>query len=125
MVEVICDTSFLLHLATTRIKNISNLEVEIGQLKFVVPQVVIKELQKLTNDPNKKQFVLATLDFIKDFKTVSINGKFADESIINHVKEYGGIVGTLDKELKRNIKNLGGSILSFSKFLGVRAIGLL
>ncbi len=114
MVEVICDTSFLLHLATKRIKNISNLEVEIGQLKFVVPQVVIKELQKLTNDPNKKQFVLATLDFIKDFKTVSINGKFADESIINHVKEYGGIVGTLDKELKRNIKNLGGSILSFS-----------
>jgi len=114
LVEVICDTSFLLHLATTRIKNISNLEVEIGQLKFVVPQVVIKELQKLTNDPNKKQFVLATLDFIKDFKTVSINGKFADESIINHVKEYGGIVGTLDKELKRNIKNLGGSILSFS-----------
>ncbi len=114
MVEVICDTSFLMHLATTRIKNISNLEVEIGQLKFVVPQVVIKELQKLTNDPNKKQFVLATLDFIKDFKTVSIKGKFADESIINHVKEYGGIVGTLDKELKRNIKNLGGSILSFS-----------
>jgi len=114
LVEVICDTSFLLHLATTRIKNISNLEVEIGQLKFVVPQVVIKELQKLTNDPNKKQFVLATLDFIKDFKTVLINGKFADESIINHVKEYGGIVGTLDKELKRNIKNLGGSILSFS-----------
>ena len=114
MVEIICDTSFLLHLATKRIKNISNLEIEIGQLKFVVPQVVIKELQKLTNDPNKKQFVLATLDFIKDFKTVSINGKFADESIINHVKEYGGIVGTLDKELKRNIKNLGGSILSFS-----------
>ena len=114
MVEVICDTSFLMHLATKRIKNISNLEIEIGQLKFVVPQVVIKELQKLTNDPNKKQFVLATLDFIKDFKTVSINGKFADESIINHVKEYGGIVGTLDKELKRNIKNLGGSILSFS-----------
>ena len=114
MVEVICDTSFLLHLVTKRIKNISNLEIEIGQLKFVVPQVVIKELQKLTNDPNKKQFVLATLDFIKDFKTVSIIGKFADESIINHVKEYGGIVGTLDKELKRNIKNFGGSILSFS-----------
>ncbi len=114
MVEVICDTSFLLHLATKRIKNISNLEIEIGQLKFVVPQVVIKELHKLTNDSNKKQFVLATLDFIKNFKTVSIKGKFADESIINHVKEHGGIVGTLDKELKRNIKNLGGSILSFS-----------
>lgn len=114
MVEVLCDTSFLIHLATKRIKNISNLEIEIGQVRFVVPQVVIKELQKLTNDLNKKQIVLATLDFIKDFKTVSINGKYADESIINYVKEHGGIVGTLDKELKQNIKNLGGSILSFS-----------
>ena len=114
MVEVLCDTSFLMHLATKRIKNISNLETEIGQLKFVVPQVVINELEKLTNDPNKKQFALATLDYIKDFKTVSIKGKFADESIINYVKEHGGIVGTLDKELKHNIKNLAGSILSLA-----------
>ena len=114
MVEVLCDTSFLMHLATKRIKNISNVETEIGQLNYIVPQVVLQELQNLTNDPNKKQTVLATLDFIKDFKTISINGKFADESILNHVKEHGGIVGTLDKELKQNIKKSGGSILSFS-----------
>ncbi|MEK6817844.1 MAG: twitching motility protein PilT, partial [Thermoproteota archaeon] len=30
MVEVICDTSFLIHLATRRIKNIDNIDVEIG-----------------------------------------------------------------------------------------------
>ena len=114
MVEVLCDTSFLMHLATKRIKNISNVETEIGQLNYIVPQVVLQELQNLTNDQNKKQTVVATLDFIKDFKTISIKGKFADESILNHVKEHGGIVGTLDKELKQNIKKLGGSILSFS-----------
>ncbi|MGB1428855.1 MAG: twitching motility protein PilT, partial [Nitrosopumilus sp.] len=30
MVEVICDTNFLIHLATRRIKNIDNLDTEIG-----------------------------------------------------------------------------------------------
>ena len=46
MVEVVCDTSFLIHLATKRIKNISTLETEIGPLQFVVPDVVLKNLQK-------------------------------------------------------------------------------
>ncbi len=114
MVEVICDTSFLMLLATKRIKNYFNLETEIGTIKFVVPEIVIKELHKLKNDPKKKQIVLATLDFIKDFKIISMVGEYADSVIINHVRKYGGIVGTLDKELKLKIKKVGGSIISLS-----------
>ncbi len=114
MVEVICDTSFLMLLATKRIKNYFNLETEIGTIKFVVPEIVIKELHKLKNDPRKKQNVLATLDFIKDFKIISMVGEYADSVIINHVRKYGGIVGTLDKELKLKIKKVGGSIISLS-----------
>ena len=114
MVEVVCDTSFLMHLATNRIKNYFNLETEIGTVKFVVPEVVIKELYKLKNDPNKKLKVLATLDFIKDFKIISMVGEYADSVIINHVRKHGGIVGTLYKELKLKIKKIGGSIISFS-----------
>ena len=114
MVEVICDTSFLMLLATKRIKNYFNLETEIGTIKFVVPEIVIKELHKLKNDPKKKQNVLATLDFIKDFKIISMVGEYADSVIINHVRKYGGIVGTLDKELKLKIKKVGGSIISLS-----------
>ncbi len=114
MVEVICDTNFLILLATKRIKNYFNLETEIGTVKFVVPEVVIKELHKLKNDPKKKQNVLATLDFIKDFKIISMVGEYADSVIINHVRKHGGIVGTLDKELKLKIKKIGGSIISFS-----------
>jgi len=113
LVEVICDTSFLIHIATKRIKNISNFEIEIGPINFVVPQVVFKELHKLKNDHNKKLIVLATLEFIKDLKQISINGNFADKEIIDYVKKHGGFVGTLDKELKHNIKNAGGSIISF------------
>lgn len=114
MVEVVCDTSFLIPLATKRIKNISNLETEIGQLKFVVPEVVVGELKNLLHDSNKNQNVLATLDFIKNLKTISISGEFVDKAIIDYVKKHGGIIATLDKELKRQVKNFGGSIISLS-----------
>ena len=114
MVEVVCDTSFLIHLATKKIKNISTFDVEIGTLDFVVPQVVIKELNHLKKDPNKKKIALAALDYIKDFKQISIKGNFADKGIVDYIKKSGGFVGTLDKELKNNIKNNGGSVISFS-----------
>jgi len=114
LVEVVCDTNFLMLLAIKRIKNYFNLETEIGTIKFVVPEIVMKELHKLKNDPKKKQNVLATLDFIKDFKIISMVGEYADSAIINHVRKHGGIVGTLDKELKLKIKKIGGSIISLS-----------
>lgn len=114
MVEVICDTNFLIHLATKKIKNIDNIDVEIGQISFVVPKVVENELNNLKKNIQKKQDILTTLDFIKKFKTIQINGKFADKELINYVKNNGGIIGTLDKELKKEIKINGGSIISFS-----------
>ncbi len=114
MVEVLCDTNFLIHFATKRIKNIDNIDVDIGTISFVVPRVVQDELFKLKNDIKKKQDILATLNFIKNFKIVQIHGKFADKELINYVKNYGGMVGTMDKELKKEIKKNGGSIISFS-----------
>ena len=114
MVEVLCDTNFLIHLATKRIKNIDNIHVEIGTLSFVVPRVVQDELFNLKNDIKKKQDILDTLNYIKNFKIVQIHGTFADKELINYVKNYGGFVGTMDKELKKEIKKNGGSIISFS-----------
>lgn len=72
MVDVICDTSFLIHLATKRIKNIDNLDVEIGSISFVVPDVVKNELTKLEKIPEKKDDIIITKNFIKNFKTLSI-----------------------------------------------------
>jgi len=114
LVEVICDTSFLIHLATRRIKNIDNLDVEIGQVTFVVPQVVQNELSELIKNPQKNQTVIATIDFIKNFKVVPISGNFADKELINYVKKNHVVIGTMDKELKRQIKEHGSSIMSFS-----------
>lgn len=114
MVDVICDTSFLIHLATKRIKNIDSLDVEIGRISFVVPEVVLKELHKLEKIPKKKQDITQTLIFIKNFKIIPISGSFADKELIEYAKKHSSIIGTMDRDLKKNIKKMNGSVLSFS-----------
>ena len=68
MVKVISDTSFLIHLATHRIKNIDSIETEIGTLSFIVPKIVKKELEHLAGDPDKKIISEQTLDSLKILK---------------------------------------------------------
>lgn len=114
MVDVLCDTSFLIHIATKRIKNIDNLDVEIGSISFVVPEVVKKELLKLCTIPEKKQDIEKTLDYIKNLKSIPLPGNFADKELLEYVKANKSIIGTMDKELKKRIKRTGGSVLSFS-----------
>lgn len=41
-------------LASKRIKNISSVETEIGALEYVVPDLVVKELEKLSANNKKK-----------------------------------------------------------------------
>ena len=112
MVNVISDTSFLIHLATHRIKNIDSIETDIGSLSFIVPKIVKKELEHLSSDPDKKIISKQTLDFIKNFKTNDIDGNDADSAILDYIKENRSIVATMDRELKNKIKQLGSSILS-------------
>jgi len=114
LVEVICDTSFLIHLATKRIKNIDRLDVDIGQITFVVPQVVKNELSELAKKPDKKQDVELTQEYIKNFQIVPISGTFADKELLDYVLKNRIIVATMDKDLKKQIKNKGSSIMSFS-----------
>ena len=114
MVEVICDTNFLIHLATRRIKNINNIDVEIGQITFVVPQVVQNELSELMKNSKKQQDITRTLDFIKNFKIISLNGTFADKELIDYANKHRSIIATMDKELKKQIKQTGNSVISFS-----------
>jgi len=114
LVDVICDTSFLIHLATKKIKNIDNIETEIGQINFVIPDTVKNELEKLCTNENKKLEAKATLNFIKNLRTIPISGNYADDAIVSYVKEHGGMIATMDKELKNKAKSLGSSIITLS-----------
>ena len=60
VVKIICDSSFLMILASRRIKNISNVETEIGTIEYVVPDMVVKELERITTY-NKKKVLLKML----------------------------------------------------------------
>jgi len=114
LVEVICDTSFLIHLSTRKIKNLDSVNTEIGQIQFVVPSVVLNELEKLSKTQDKKQDAITTLEFAQNLKTIEMSGKFADQAIIDYVRNHGGITATMDKELKNKVKSLNGSVMSFS-----------
>ena len=115
MAEVICDTSFLIHLATTRVRNIDRLDEEIGQTAFVVPQVVRAELAELAKNPAKDQGrIRAAMDYAEGLRTVPIGGRFADRELLEYVSRRRAIVATMDRALKRRIKGLGGSVVSFS-----------
>jgi len=114
LVEVICDTSFLIHLSTRKIMNLESVNTEIGQIQFVVPSVVLSELEKLSKTQEKKEDAITTLEFAQNLKTIEMSGKFADQAIIDYVRNHGGITATMDKELKNKIKSLNGSVMSFS-----------
>jgi rRNA-processing protein FCF1 len=114
LIEVICDTSFLIHLATKKIKNLDFINVEIGEFQYVIPLVVLDELERLLKISDKEQDIRKTLEFVRTLKTIPISGKVADYAITGHIRKHGGIVATIDKDLKNKIKRLGGSIMSFS-----------
>ena len=114
MVDVICDTSFLIHLANHRIKNLATLDTDIGFIQFLVPDIVISELNKLVKQEEKSREANNTMQYIKNFKKINIGGSFADDSIIRHVRNNGGVIATIDKELKYKIKNNGGSVISIA-----------
>ena len=114
MIEVICDTNFLIHLATKRIKNFDIFDIQMGSLKFLVPLVVEFELIQLKTNKEKQIEIQKTLDYIKNFDRIPISGTYADKEIINFIKLNRSFVGTMDKELKLLIKKNGSSIISFN-----------
>ena len=113
MVEVICDTNFLIHLATKRIKNLDKIICDIGSIQFLVPNVAYHELKKLQTNLNKQNDIKITLEYIKKFERIQIDGTYADKEIVKYVKNNHSFIGTMDKELKKKVKALGSSIISF------------
>jgi uncharacterized protein len=54
------------------------------------------------------------LKIIKNFKTMKISGNSVDDALATYVKKNGGIIATIDMELKKRIRENGGSILSIA-----------
>lgn len=114
MPKIVCDTSFLMHMATHRIRNIDRLDTEIGEITFVVPQVVRNELARLAEDPSKRDAALATMEHISKMEVMSMCGEFADRRLLEYSLRPGAVIATMDRSLKGKIKRLGGTVVSIS-----------
>lgn len=117
MADVICDTSFLMHLATVRVRNIDSLGDEIGEVSFVVPRIVLDELDRILRRGDARSGdARRTIEFARGLRTVRMaaGAATADDAILSHAAARGGIVATMDRGLKRRLREYGCSIMSFS-----------
>lgn len=113
---IILDSSMLMLPLEQKI----NLTLEISRIitspyEIVVPEIVLEELTDLlgsasTVTTRKAQFAL---DLASTYNTLeSLKGMHADEEIIRLAQEYKAIVATNDKELRKQLREKGLSVIS-------------
>ena len=79
-----------MHMVNSRIKNINSLDTEIGPVRFLAPDVVLRELDGLSMDSEKSPAALAAIEQAKKMPEIKIEGRKADGALIRYV--HGGIV---------------------------------
>jgi len=117
LVDIICDTSFLIVLASKPIQKLEVLENNIGKIDFVIPSIVIDELNNLVSTASAKRANAAklALELAKKFKTIALQGKSADESIVDYASKHRCYVATIDNVLKNKLKNNGIDVITLVK----------
>ncbi len=110
MPDVICDTGFLMHMASGRIRNMDDFDLD--NVSYVVPGAVVRELEGLAADPAKGHMAGKALRLANAMRRVIPEGGYADSAILDHIRRHGGTVATTDMALKRRVKAAGGSAVS-------------
>jgi hypothetical protein len=111
--NIILDTNFLIYCAKNKldyVEEISNMLNE--NYELVVPEQVIHELKKLSEDKTGKvsgkdkraaDLALQLIDFNK-IKKIKAEGKSVDDAIVNLSKgNKKNIVATLDREMRQTL----------------------
>jgi uncharacterized protein len=117
--NVICDTSFLMVLVSTPLKRMTKIEMEVGKLTFLVPNVVIGELQRLeTRAGPKRSLIARTAIEIANSKLRIVElpdwvGR-VDEAILKFAKASDCAVATLDRNLKIALRRNNILVISLS-----------
>jgi uncharacterized protein len=117
--NVLCDTSFLMVLVSTPLKRMTKIEMEVGKLTFLVPNVVIGELQRLeTRAGPKRSLIARTAIEIANSKLRIVElpdwvGR-VDEAILNFAKASDCAVATLDRNLKIALRRNNILVISLS-----------
>ncbi|MEM2873327.1 MAG: hypothetical protein QXD82_04060 [Nitrososphaerales archaeon] len=117
MRRVLLDASFILTLASKPLKFIEELEEMLGKVELLVLEDTVKELEAISKRPSVKKAKQAklALDFVMKLKqiTYAYEGS-VDDKILKYAKENEFIVATMDRELRKRLRNMGLSVITLS-----------
>jgi rRNA-processing protein FCF1 len=116
--EIICDTSFLIALVSEPIKCLDKIENEIGKLRFIVPTLVLDELDsiKKKSGPKKSMIAITAIRVSKLKFEIKDIGK--SKNVDNEILKYA------TKNRKLAVATLDGKLLSRLKMADVTTITL-
>ncbi len=113
MKKVLLDTSFILNAVKSKIDFIE--ELFLNGFQILIPNKVIKELQKVSKSYKKLKFrnnakialeILKKAFNEKKLKKISLKGRNVDSSIAEYLNENSDIfLASTDKELNKKVKN--------------------
>jgi len=118
--EIICDTSFLIALVSSPIKCLDKIENELGKLRFIVPTIVLDELDSIERKSGPKKSMIAKTAICiskMKFEIKDIGkSKNVDNKILNYViKNKRLAVATLDSKLLNSLKMADVTTITLSK----------
>lgn len=109
------DTSFLIALVTKPIKLLEDIIINYGKINFLIPDIVIEELHKITNRKSYKisQIARTALEIAKQFEIVNTKKlRYPDDSLLDYAISYNCAIATVDKNLIK--RSLSEKIMVFS-----------
>jgi uncharacterized protein len=116
--NVLCDTSFLMVLVSKPISQFEKVEMQLGKLIFLIPDVVIEELKKLEMRTGPKRSLVAkTAIEISNskFRIIELpTCRQVDDAIIEYAKVTKCAVATLDKNLKNKLQTFNTLVITLS-----------
>ena len=85
----------------------------LGKYHIVVPSSIVGELECLSKKGAGKKNIKAkaSLKLIEKYETIVVEGKNADDSIVDLSERINGAVVTNDKELRRRLKMVPVSVI--------------
>jgi rRNA-processing protein FCF1 len=116
--DVLCDTSFLMALVSAPVKRLEKVEAELGGVIFLVPSIVVAELEKLEKRTGPKRSHIAKMAreiSTSKFGLIEISkAGHVDEAILEYAKVSKCVVATLDRSLRDKLLNANTPVISLS-----------
>jgi rRNA-processing protein FCF1 len=115
---VLCDTSFLMALVSAPVKLLDKVEAEVGVLVFLVPSIVVAELERLEKRTGPKRSHIARMArkiSTSKFRLIELSkAGHVDEAILEYAKVSKCVVATLDRSLRDKLLDANTPVISLS-----------